>query len=86
MQQRPDIPRETFIALRARRKAYRIATDFLYRDSESLPEPLPAIPLQAVNTEDRRTPPWLRRFAIVVLAAVLFCVIVILSFSVVVRP
>jgi hypothetical protein len=39
-QQKPDISRETFIALRARRQAFRIATDLLYHDTPHEAAPL----------------------------------------------
>ncbi|HEV2294589.1 MAG TPA: hypothetical protein VGR35_12100 [Tepidisphaeraceae bacterium] len=78
-QQQQHVPRETFIALRARREAYRITSDFLYRDEDS-PSPPPAIPLQYEIPPDRPTPAWLRRFVTIVLAAALFSAIAILAF------
>ena len=43
-QEKPDISRETFIALRARRQAFRIATDLLYHDTPDDVEPLHPLP------------------------------------------
>lgn len=79
-QKQQDHQRETFIALRARRQAYRIATDFLYKDTPSEPESDLAPPL---SYHREKVPPalvWIKRGAIVLLTVMAFCVIACVAF------
>ena len=71
-----DVPRETFIALRARRQAFRIATDLLYRDeSPDGPQPHP------LTYDPQRRPPLRRNYvyrgAVLALTIMAVCTIII---------
>jgi hypothetical protein len=68
-----EVPRETFVALRARRDAYRIANEVLYGKCEE-PPVLPLAPLPLAYGTDRRRPipPWVRTGSMFLLAMMAF--------------
>lgn len=74
--QKQDVPRETFIALRARRQAFKIAHDFLYRD----PAPDSAVPTLEYGRDGRTRfrLPKLDAGAIVLFALIVLCVVAFL--------
>jgi hypothetical protein len=79
----PDLPRQTFIALRARRQAYHVATDLLYHDDPADAAPQPAIPLS--RHRRRRAallPHSTSRMAVVLLAMMALCVIALVAFAI----
>ena len=74
--QSEHVPRETFIALRARRQAFRIATDLLYHDEGS--DEVPPHPL--TYDPQRRLPlrrNYVYRGAILALAIMAVCTLII---------
>jgi hypothetical protein len=72
----PDLPRETFIALRARRQAHRVASDLLYHDDASEDSRDSFIPTVRRSRRDRWTfRPYINFGAMVMLALMMLCVI-----------
>jgi hypothetical protein len=76
--------RETFIALRARRKAHQVATDLLYHDEEhpGVGEPWPprrVLRVSRVRTSFRE---WIRVGAIILLSIMALCVITGVAFAI----
>ena len=80
MQPQEDVKRETYMALRARREAFRVATDFLYRDAPPKAEPEPPAAREA-NRRKRAARDWIRAGAIALLTllalAFLLCVVLL---------
>ena len=66
MQPQQDVKRETYIALRARREAFRVATDFLYRDTPHEAEAVPPSPRRGKRRK-RSAHCWIRAGAIALL-------------------
>lgn len=74
--QEQDVPRETFITLRARREAYHVASDLLYRDIATDPPPPPPLPPLPAELIDRFSP-WISGGSIVLVSFIALSVVVI---------
>ena len=78
-QEQSDIPRETFIALRARRQAFRIATDLLYHDT---PTDAPPHPLSYRPRRWPLRPNYISGGAVVLLTMMAMCVIACVAMAI----
>ena len=78
----PDLPRQTFIALRARRKAYRVAADLLYHDDPADSAPQPAIPLSRRRRRTMLLPKYLSWASMVLLMMTALCMIALVAFAI----
>ncbi len=74
--------RETFIALRARREAFRIAADMLYHDAPDDSAPQPVLPLSYDQRNQSLFPTWISKGALILLAIMALCIIACLSLAV----